>query len=160
MWEWVSGTAELCLPLVIPHPAPGFTGIQSSSSFPTFLRQPPADPSGSVILGASSPGVFSPEFLAALLMALAPRKGLQLSSSERFSLLCSVQCIFHTLSFPAGRGLETLQAVGYCLSPPLLVCLLVFLGCHFCWISLYFFFFPLFFIFPKLLSLTKAQPQC
>lgn len=71
---------------------------------------------------------------------MAPRKGLQLSSSERFSLLCSVQCIFHTLSFPAGRGLETLQAVGYCLSPSLLVCLLGFLGCHFCWISLFFFF--------------------
>lgn len=72
-------------------------------------------------------------------MAVAPRKGLQLSGSERFSLLCSVQCIFHTLSFPAGRGLETLQAVGYCLSPSLLVCLLGFLGCHFCWISLFFF---------------------
>lgn len=114
-------------------------------SFPPSLASHllgPSDPSGSVILthspGCLIPWDVSPGFLAALPVAVAPRKGLQLSSSERLRLLCSVQCIFHTLSFPAGRGLETLQAVGYCLSPSPLVCLLAFLGCHFCWISLFF----------------------
>lgn len=74
--------------------------------------------------------VFFPLFgslgiLLSLCLAPVYRKGLQLSNTEHFSLLCLVRCIFHMLSFPAGRGLETLRAVEYCLSPSLFVCLLV-----------------------------------
>jgi len=112
--------------------------------------------------GAFSPGLFFPQLFGRPGSSLSPclppahRKGLQLSGAERFSLLCSVRCIFHTLSFPAGRGLETLRAVGYCLSPALFVCLLVgrFFGLLFL-LDFLFFFFP----FSKLLARTKAKPQ-